>query len=167
MIKTTLGHLVNCSSQNGIAGPIERLGNMNLPVKTSFRFAELMDLVDKKLQHFVKHRLDLYKKHGDHDEEKDTYELKTEEQQTAFKVEYDELVNMEIELPGERFKMRDFYQSTAVAPNDIRALRWLIDFGVAVPVPAAIEDEAETPGEQIPEPEAVEPDKAQAARSVY
>jgi len=142
-MKTELKDLVKCSSQPpskdnplGITGPLERLGNIDLPVKTGFRFAELMDAIDKQLGYFLKIRLDLYKKHGDHDEENDSYTLTTPEQQEAFQKEYDELLCKEIELPGQKFKMSDFFTTSRVKPNDIRTLKWLIDFGVT---PSAVE----------------------------
>ena len=166
MIKTTLGRLVDCSSSNGNVGPIERLGGINLPVKTSFRFAELMDMADKKLQHFVKCRLDLYKKHGERDEENTRYELKTEEAQAAFQADYEELLNLPIEFPGERFKMKDFFGSSSVAANDIRALRWLIDFGIVESASAEIgvEDEIQA-SEETESEEILELEDAKAAGS--
>lgn len=135
-MRVTLAQLEGCASRQptpdqprGFVGPLERLGDLDLPAKTSFRFADLMEIADKYLQRLQKEKLKLFQKHGSHDPETDIYTLETSEAAAAYRAEYAELVKVEIDLPGEKFRLSDFKTSSSPRPNDLRALHWLIDRG--------------------------------------
>lgn len=135
-MKVKLGELEGCASRQptpdqsrGFVGPLERFGDLDLPAKTSFRFADLMEIADRYLQRLQREQLKLFQKHGSHDLETDIYTLDTPEAVAAYRAEYAELVKVEIDLPGEKFRLSDFKTSSSPRPNDLRALHWLIDRG--------------------------------------
>lgn len=141
-MKLKLANLIEPATGTSMHPAIARFANLDLPIKTSFR---LKGIIKQAVEHFnayLAYRLDLYKKHGEHNAETDEYTV-PESNLAAFRTEFDELLDTDIEITGEPFKLASFHSSTAIRTNDLMALEWLIDDGQPVPLALVPESPAD------------------------
>lgn len=130
-MKLKLNNLIEPINQQELHPSLVRFANLDLPIKTGFR---LKGIIKQAVEHFNTYqesRLDLYKKHGEHDAEKDEYTIPADKA-PAFQADFSLLVDVGIEITGERLKISDFYSHSSIKANDLLALDWLIDDGQPV-----------------------------------
>lgn len=133
-MKVKLQDLVNSADvpsqapgQPSTPGALSRFIQVEMRIKEGFRLKGILKQVNEYLSRYSEARRDLFVKHGTHDENAGTYDLKTPEQQMAFAAEYNELLSTEVEIAGERFRLANFFSHSKMTAADLITLEWLID----------------------------------------
>lgn len=135
-MKIKLGQLVDSIGQpqpdgSVSEGALTRFQRIDLGIKSAMRLKGILKTADEYLSQFSELRLELYKKHGTPEADGKNFTLQTPEQRAAFVVEFKELLETDIELPGERFKLSDFFSHARISTADLFTLEWLVDSGEA------------------------------------
>lgn len=110
-------------------GAFSRLLSTELVISASMRMKGVTKQVRELAEQFSDLRLSLYKKHGTESEAGDEWALKTDAQKAAFAAEFEELLNVDIEISGDRLKKSDFFSHARMIEGDLETLDWLIDCG--------------------------------------
>jgi len=113
-----LGEIVGAEKQ------IETLLDLKFPVKVSYKIKRLADKIQPELKAFREKNLELFKKYGTHDPEKDVYTLDIPENHKVFNKEFAELLEVEVNLDFEKIKIADL-GDTLVEPKTM--VEWMFE----------------------------------------
>lgn len=129
MFKTTIGHLTNATGYfqrdangNPVEAPFARLVNAKLPAHLAFRLATITKAVEAGIQTFQKSHQDLIEKFATTQE--DGSKSIAPENLTAFNAELNEVLAVEVELPGDKLTSEQI-AFASISTVDILALQWL------------------------------------------
>ena len=103
---------------------IKELIKIKFPIKTSYRIKRLFDKIQPDLDTFREKNLELFKKYGTHDSEKDIYLLDIPENIPTFNKEFSELVDLDVNLDFEKIKI-DELSETEVEPQYL--VSWIFE----------------------------------------
>jgi len=144
MIKIKLAQLVNAMQSKAL----DRLMEMAMPIKTTFRLRQITKQVNEKLADYHKLRDELFTKYGAvANQESGIWEF-DKANVPVINEEHTSLTSTDIELTGEPFKMRDFLSSAAISVNDLDLLAWLI-IDETEPAVAPIPEQLDLPREPV------------------
>lgn len=123
MITIKLSQLVNAVN----SGALPRLTAKELPIKTGFRLRSLIKQVNAFMKDYEDTRVDLLKKvEAVLNEQTQIWDFPSAEAEDKFKEQYLELVEADIEITGDPFKLANFLSSTTFSGADLDVLDWLI-----------------------------------------
>lgn len=127
-IKIKIGRLVGSHE----SGALSRLADASMPINTAMRLTELYEDIQGHLLRYEKDRIALLQKHSPKNDD-GTYKLKEDgsadlspDQIKAFQDELGLVLHTEVELCGTVLRKANLLSSTAISPNDLRILEWLI-----------------------------------------
>jgi len=127
-IKVKIGNLIGSQE----SGALSRFANASMPVNTAMRLRETYQDIHNVLQGYEKDRLELLTKHSPKNED-GSWKLKEDgsadlspEQLKAFHDELGTILHAEVTLRGSVIRRSNLLSSTAISPNDLAVLEWLI-----------------------------------------
>jgi len=97
-----------------------------LPVQVAWDVSEVIDSLGTHLQRYAQERLKLIKLHGE-EIESDRWQVKPESL-TEFVAAHDELLNVEVDLPGEKIKLAALGEKVeGVTPADLKDCKFFVE----------------------------------------
>lgn len=108
------------------SGALNRLLAQPLPVQISYRLGKIAKTVDAELKEYNTARIKLLEKYGKLNG--DQYEFGSDNSKKAFQSELAELLQSEVEIPGDRFKL-DGLGKCEISAVDLAILMWLFEDG--------------------------------------
>jgi len=96
-----------------------------LPARDAFKLSKIAKAVERELKSCDETRLKLCQQYGELNKETNKYEFPDNSQREALDKEYSELIQTEVEIPGERLKVGIIPEP--ISAGDLMPLHWLIE----------------------------------------
>jgi hypothetical protein len=119
MIKVSLKEVINSQMA------LQELMTQPLPSSLSYKISRLSKSIKSELETFEETRIEICNRLGEKSEDDKSYVIKDENKE-EFTSELNNLINTEIELPGEKIQVEQLSDRVELSPFSFLQLDWLI-----------------------------------------